>query len=667
MFSDGNEGGTREGWMDRMKKDETKGLSTYVRLLGLTDERVVVRRTSGKRYRLRRPNPHMWAARGVGWNNTLMRVMILECEGAGCRPGRHTYGTPATRNGTCYVVRCGTIATQGQGRDVVRHAWGTCYKGRDMARDAWDTRHTGTTTGRGKAPTRLLPQGTGRRKARMGHQPHRDPGPGRGEARTGHLPHWDRDRTPGDFDIRKQASRHTSVHFSRLLPSARRAHHPPPRDQGQARRGETGSRALTDSNSSFTVVVHPADTSSFCCSDLEQVCLVEVFRTYIMSGAHQTYMSGGLQRLALPLSVGDSKGPADSSDSGPRDFSLTTGEMNGDGLDIVRGKCGGSPRAHNATNPEDTNARSPCLPETSITDSASPPSTPNPTPSHVGPCSGPGLPPARRPAIQRYQRLENVATLSGTFCACPSHAALPRTQIQAPAVTTEDCAQATPFLVFVEECVWADSCPLRKLERLEAILYTCPPPTASDAGSRELACRAMLASFCFTHTSIRSTVSSNPEGVPEDSGNEKENVEDQEESSPEDESPADKMLSKKSSDDNNNSKSKVKSRARDPNRLGKPRRVRTAFTYEQLVALENKFKQTRYLSVCERLNLALSLSLTETQVKIWFQNRRTKWKKQNPGMDINAAITDSHHASLPCPPEKRIPPTRGSSASLLAI
>lgn len=46
----------------------------------------------------------------------------------------------------------------------------------------------------------------------------------------------------------------------------------------------------------------------------------------------------------------------------------------------------------------------------------------------------------------------------------------------------------------------------------------------------------------------------------------------------------------------------------------KPRRARTAFTYEQLVALENKFKHTHYLSVCERLNLALSLNLTETQV-----------------------------------------------------
>lgn len=74
----------------------------------------------------------------------------------------------------------------------------------------------------------------------------------------------------------------------------------------------------------------------------------------------------------------------------------------------------------------------------------------------------------------------------------------------------------------------------------------------------------------------------------------------------------------------------------DSSKHGKPRRARTAFTYEQLVALENKFKTTRYLSVCERLNLALALNLTETQVKIWFQNRRTKWKKQNPGLDVNS-------------------------------
>jgi len=60
-----------------------------------------------------------------------------------------------------------------------------------------------------------------------------------------------------------------------------------------------------------------------------------------------------------------------------------------------------------------------------------------------------------------------------------------------------------------------------------------------------------------------------------------------------------------------------KSSSTSSDKLSKGRRQRTAFTYEQLVALENKFKQTRYLSVCERLNLALTLSLTETQIKIW--------------------------------------------------
>ncbi|XP_054708922.1 homeobox protein slou-like [Uloborus diversus] len=93
---------------------------------------------------------------------------------------------------------------------------------------------------------------------------------------------------------------------------------------------------------------------------------------------------------------------------------------------------------------------------------------------------------------------------------------------------------------------------------------------------------------------------------------------------------------------------KKKSSSSSDSKAGKPRRARTAFTYEQLVALENKFKTTRYLSVCERLNLALSLRLTETQVKIWFQNRRTKWKKQNPGMDANSpTLAPTQGSSLP--------------------
>ncbi|XP_037835450.1 homeobox protein pnx [Kryptolebias marmoratus] len=60
----------------------------------------------------------------------------------------------------------------------------------------------------------------------------------------------------------------------------------------------------------------------------------------------------------------------------------------------------------------------------------------------------------------------------------------------------------------------------------------------------------------------------------------------------------------------------------------KGRRLRTAFTLEQLQVLEHSFQRCRYLSVLERHSIASALRLSETQVKIWFQNRRTKWKKE---------------------------------------
>ncbi|XP_071438813.1 homeobox protein GHOX-7-like [Hetaerina americana] len=58
------------------------------------------------------------------------------------------------------------------------------------------------------------------------------------------------------------------------------------------------------------------------------------------------------------------------------------------------------------------------------------------------------------------------------------------------------------------------------------------------------------------------------------------------------------------------------------------KRPRTAFTAAQVKALEAEFERSKYLSVSKRLHLSKSLKLTETQIKIWFQNRRTKWKRK---------------------------------------
>ncbi|KAM3721049.1 Homeobox protein [Dirofilaria immitis] len=66
--------------------------------------------------------------------------------------------------------------------------------------------------------------------------------------------------------------------------------------------------------------------------------------------------------------------------------------------------------------------------------------------------------------------------------------------------------------------------------------------------------------------------------------------------------------------------------------LGKIRRPRTAFTTEQLIELERNFAQTRYLSRPKRYQLAQKLHLSETQIKIWFQNRRMKNKRSGFGI-----------------------------------
>ncbi|CAG0883527.1 unnamed protein product [Cyprideis torosa] len=69
----------------------------------------------------------------------------------------------------------------------------------------------------------------------------------------------------------------------------------------------------------------------------------------------------------------------------------------------------------------------------------------------------------------------------------------------------------------------------------------------------------------------------------------------------------------------------------------KQRKARTAFTDHQLQTLEKSFERQKYLSVQDRMELAASLNLTDTQVKTWYQNRRTKWKRQTSvGLELLA-------------------------------
>uniref|UniRef100_A0A8C8VJ83 Empty spiracles homeobox 1 n=1 Tax=Pelusios castaneus TaxID=367368 RepID=A0A8C8VJ83_9SAUR len=78
----------------------------------------------------------------------------------------------------------------------------------------------------------------------------------------------------------------------------------------------------------------------------------------------------------------------------------------------------------------------------------------------------------------------------------------------------------------------------------------------------------------------------------------------------------------------------------------KPKRIRTAFSPSQLLRLERAFEKNHYVVGAERKQLASSLSLSETQVKVWFQNRRTKYKRQKleeEGPDSDQKKKGSHH------------------------
>ncbi|XP_012860275.2 homeobox protein notochord [Echinops telfairi] len=86
------------------------------------------------------------------------------------------------------------------------------------------------------------------------------------------------------------------------------------------------------------------------------------------------------------------------------------------------------------------------------------------------------------------------------------------------------------------------------------------------------------------------------------------------------------------------------STAQDLHDTDPPKRVRTMFNLEQLMELEKVFATQHNLVGKKRAQLAARLNLTENQVRVWFQNRRVKYQKQQR---LNLSAPDEPLEGLP--------------------